>query len=163
MSKNLVILVASLFLCFGCGDEEASDGGADTGTNASTDTAADTGTDTAADSGSERLAANGCTYDEATDMTGAAEVDISAIAAWQAPHQVCAIVSASTTVSWDGNFLSHPMAGGVSPTTDATSPITLAGPGSGTDTLSVALAEAGDFPYFCGIHTGTMTGVIYVD
>jgi len=46
----------------------------------------------------------------------------------------------------------------VSPVTDNSSPISSADNQGG----SVVLNDVGDYPYFCEIHTSTMTGVIYV-
>jgi hypothetical protein len=105
---------------------------------------------------------HGCTPGDAMDMTGMAAVTITDIEAWRVPHNVCIRVSVGTDVTWDGNFTSHPLAGGISPTADAMSPITLADATSGSGSASVMFTAEGTFPYFCEIHTGTMTGVIYV-
>ena len=124
---------------------DSSDTDDDTAPDTSEDTADDTPTDTA----EERLASNGCTYDAATDMTDVPAVNITGIQSWNIPHEVCVIVSAGTVVTWTGNFTSHPLAGGETGTVDDASPITEAGPGSGSATITAILADAGDYPYFC--------------
>ena len=98
----------------------------------------------------------------ATDLTGQANVTITDTAAWKVQHKACIMVDAGTKVTWKGDFQFHPLAGGVSPTKDAASPITKAGPGSGMTPVVVTFDKAGDFPYFCGIHTSSMKGVVYV-
>lgn len=95
-----------------------------------------------------------CTIEEAEDRSNEAEVVLQ----WLNPHHRCVLVSPGTTITWSGNFNSHPLAGGVTPVTDNSSPISSADDQGG----SVVLNEVGDYPYFCEIHTGTMTGVIYV-
>lgn len=105
---------------------------------------------------------NGCTFANATDNRGQANVTVTATSSWTQGHNVCMIVDLGTTVTWGGNFTSHPLIGGVTPTRDNSSPITIAGPGSGTTPVAVTLSSVGDFGYFCDIHTSTMKGMIYV-
>ncbi len=100
---------------------------------------------------------NGCDVSIAEDFTSMSAVNLP----WDFPHQRCVRVTAGTTVTWAGDFSFHPLEGGVSPTPDAGSPITTASP-SGMST-TVTFTNAGDFPYFCGVHTGSMRGVIYVE
>ncbi len=114
------------------------------------------------DTPDDPLEVNGCTLATATDMTGSAAVDISAISAWSIPHAACVIVSPGTTVSWTGNFSGHPIAGGETGSADSASPITVAGPGSGNETISALLETAGEYPYFCISHLRSMQGVVYV-
>ena len=118
--------------------------------------------DAMGDSATAGLEAHGCTLATATDRTGLATVIITDISAWSIGHNACILVDAGTTVQWNGSFTAHPLAGGVSPTTDSSSPITVAGPGSGTTPVTVTLSSAGDFPYFCTIHLSSMAGVVYV-
>lgn len=106
---------------------------------------------------------HGCTRDAATDMTGMAAVTLSGPATWSFGHHACIRVSTGTAVTWEGDFSVHPLIGGITPTMDAASPVTLAGPGSGATPVVVTFGTAGDFPYFCGVHTASMTGVIYVE
>ncbi len=116
------------------------------------------------DMGPQRLAAHACTYAAATDMTGTAAINITDIAGWEIGHNVCLIVSAGTVLTWDGNFTAHPLKGGVAPMADATNPIQIAGDGvTGAAAIDVTLADTGDYGYYCGIHTTSMRGVIYVD
>jgi plastocyanin len=160
------VLVLCVVAAAACGDD---DGGADTGT-ADTGTAdtggGDTGTaDTGAgDGGADDggMVVNGCTAAEAMDMTGMGAVTITDVSAWSVPHSACIRVSTGTTVTWEGNFDVHPLIGGASGMGDASSPITMAGPGSGMGTVDVTFDAAGDYPYFCGVHAGAMLGVVYV-
>lgn len=114
---------------------------------------------------STRLEAHGCRYEMADDLTGNATVVITDLLAWDLGHNdFCIIVDQGTIVSWNGAFNLHPLDGGISPTEDATSPITVAGEGAANgDTVEVTLDAEGDFPYFCGVHDTVMQGVIYVD
>jgi plastocyanin len=99
---------------------------------------------------------NGCERATATDRTADAIIDLT----WSLPHHECLLVAAGTEVRWTGNFTAHPLAGGVVPVADDTSPITLATPSAGVE--SVTFSQAGDYPYFCEVHTTSMEGVIYV-
>ena len=63
---------------------------------------------------------NGCDISTAEDHTTEDVIDLT----WTFPHQECIRVHANATVRWSGSFGSHPLVGGVTPTTDATSPIT---------------------------------------
>jgi plastocyanin len=95
-----------------------------------------------------------CTLESAEDRTGEAAVVLN----WFSPHSRCVIVSPGTTVTWNGNFGTHPLAGGVSPTKDTASPIS-----SSNDNIgSVKFNLEGTYPYFCRVHRTSMRGVIYV-
>jgi hypothetical protein len=111
---------------------------------------------------------NGCEGASAayTDLRGRASVTITDISAWGDPHNACIGVSAGTEVIWQGNFDTHPLVGGVSPTTDSSSPITEAD-ASGTGDMAVTAVtlnatELTVEPYFCTTHTTSMGGVIAV-
>lgn len=109
--------------------------------------------------GSEQVI-NGCTTSIATDATMMATFVITAADPWVVTHQACAIVSAGSSVTWQGNFVAHPLVGGIPNTTDVNSPITLAAPVGGSTTVS--FPNAGTFPYFCTVHGAAMQGVVYV-
>ena len=70
------------------------------------------------------------------------------------------LVASGTQVHWNGNFSTHPLAGGVVPTKDPSSPISLASAVGGQ--VSVTFSNAGEYPYFCQVHFASMDGVIYV-
>lgn len=165
MSTNagLVGLIGlTLALATGCGDDETTSSGttgAGTGTGTSTNTGTGTGSGTGGTGGGGGTLLNGCSVDMATDHTGEATVSVTDIEPWSIPHQVCITVDAGTTVEWEGTFASHPLSGGSPGSPDASSPITTAEEDAGT--ISVALATAGEYPYFCTIHGMTMQGVIY--
>lgn len=118
-------------------------------------TPTDAGTDALGDAASDATPlVNGCSLGTAMDMKSMNSVTLT----WDFPHAKCVIVSPGTTVTWNGTFADHPLDGGVSPTEDPTSPIQAS---SGT-TFQVVLSDVADYPYFCGIHTGSMRGVVYV-
>ena len=99
---------------------------------------------------------NGCTLGGATDMTAHNVVDLT----WSLPHHQCTLIAAGTTVTWTGNFAFHPLVGGVTPTTDPSSPITTTAPVGNQET--VVFSQLGDYPYFCTVHLASMEGVIFV-
>jgi len=106
---------------------------------------------------------NGCDPDGYQDLRGSTSVTITDDSPWVDPHSACIIVNAGTPVTWQGNFDTHPLVGGVSPTTDSSSPITEAN-ASGTDDVTVTFTptEGEAYPYFCTQHPATMLGVIVV-
>jgi len=109
---------------------------------------------------------NGCdgTSSAYTDLRGQASVTITDIDAWGDPHNACIGVSSGTEVIWQGDFDTHPLVGGVSPTTDSSSPITEAD-ASGTDDVAITLTATDKIEvegYFCTAHPATMGGVIAV-
>ena len=112
---------------------------------------------------------NGCEGTSAaySDLRGRASVTITANAPWVDPHNKCIGVSTGTEVIWVGNFETHPLVGGVSPTTDSASPITEADPsGTGDMATTTVTFEAKDKieveGYFCDVQKATMGGVIAV-
>lgn len=101
---------------------------------------------------------HGCTLEAATDRTSEAIVDLD----WDFGHSSCILVAPGTTVRWivAGNWSLHPLTGGVSPISDNSNPISLAA--IENDVASVTFDSPGAYPYFCQVHTTTMTGVVYV-
>jgi plastocyanin len=168
-SRLTVVAAMALSVTYlACGDDEtaggttststsstSSQGGGSTTSTTSTTTSTTTG---AGGQGGGSAAVHGCTLGTATDMTGGADVNLT----WDFGHDQCIIVDSGTKVIWTGNFTTHPLRGGVSPTPDSGNAIEMAGPGSGSGTVEVTFATAGDYPYYCGAHTTTMTGVVYV-
>jgi plastocyanin len=110
---------------------------------------------------------NGCTKAIAENKKGGGTVSVtSADDPWQVVHQRCIVVSAGSTVTWDGNFSAHPLAGGPTGFTDNASPITAAGAkvnGMGAGTASAKLDAAGSYGYWCIFHGASMQGVVYVE
>lgn len=144
---SLACLALGLSLTVGCGDSTGSGGSGNGGEAAGGEGQGGTPV------GEE---VNGCTRAAATDMTGMTDITLT----WTLTHQQCIVVDAGTRVTWEGDFTTHPLSGGESPTEEA-GPITSTDQ-SGT-TASVTFASAGEFPYFCGIHFSSMQGVIYVE
>ena len=112
---------------------------------------------------------NGCEGTSAaySDLRGRASVTITANEPWVDPHNKCIGVSPGTEVIWEGNFDTHPLVGGVSPTTDTRSPITQEdASGTGDMATTTVTFEATDKieveGYFCDVHKATMGGVIAV-
>jgi plastocyanin len=105
---------------------------------------------------------HGCTLGTATNLTGNAAVTINDTSPWDFNHAACVIVDKDTVVTWEGNFNTHPLRGGTTPTPDAGNPIEIAGAVSGTTPVDVTFANIGTFPYYCGMHVATMKGVVYV-
>jgi plastocyanin len=153
MKKTICLMAVTAFALAGsagCGD--SGTGGAGGGTDEGGAPGSGGG------GGSPATEVNGCTKADAEDQLAAASVDI----AWTNPTQECIRVSAGTVVNWnvDGSFATHPLSGG-----EPGSPV--AGDISDSDqtgaTASVTFDAAGEYPFFCTIHNGTMQGVIYVE
>ena len=106
---------------------------------------------------------NGCQQATAEDMTGMTTATIQFGGLSYSPK--CVRVKAGTMVTFEGNFMSHPLQGGAVvngvPTPDAASPITATATGM---TATFTLSNAGDVPYYCTLHAaGGMTGAIFVE
>jgi plastocyanin len=149
-----------------CGDDDGGTSGAGpgtSGTGASTSsasassTASGAGGDGTGGNGTGGMQINGCSLGAAEDQTGQAQVDLE----WTLPHQECLRISVGTTVTWTGTFSFHPLTGGVTPGTDPNSPITGVDQSGGS--ASVTFDTAGEFPYHCTAHGGSMEGVLYVE
>ncbi len=110
----------------------------------------------------EIFVVNGCTELTAQDLTDQATVNIGDVSAWEGGHSACIIVSENTVVTWQGNFSTHPLGGGETPTADANSPITMIDSESGISPVDVTFSNAGAYPYYCLVHKLSMQGVVYV-
>lgn len=169
MTRMILCVTCIAALSLGCGDESTEPVGGGGGTAGAGGMGGSGGSGGSAGSagmgggGGSQTVINGCTQADALDMTGMANVTITDVSAWMVIHSACIRVSAGTIVSWQGNFDSHPLAGGVTPTRDEASPISVIDATSGTMDAVVTLDTAGTYPYFCEIHLGTMEGVIYVE
>lgn len=148
-NRSVLAVAVGLLMAVGCGDD--STGGGGSGGSGEGGSPSDGG------GGSAPTDVNGCTLADAEDETGSAAVDLE----WTLTHQRCVRVAAGTTVTWTGSFTSHPLKGGESPDIDDASPITAADQTGAA--ASVTFDTAGDFPYFCNFHFGSMQGVIYVE
>jgi plastocyanin len=76
----------------------------------------------------------------------------------------CLTVSPNTTVTFSGDFVTHPLRAGVAPNTNGTgSPNNpIAAPVSG-NSISIHFPTAGNYPYYCGAHYSLgMMGVVRV-
>lgn len=111
-------------------------------------------------------ATNGCdpTSDAYTDLRGQSSVTITASSPWVVPHNACIGIESGTEVTWEGDFDTHPLVGGVNGTEDSGSPITQEG-ASGTDPVRITFTATDSIEvegYFCTSHPTTMGGVIAV-
>ena len=105
---------------------------------------------------------NGCTRATATDLTNTKSTTITDVSAWTFGHKACIIVTPGTQVVWQGNFVTHPLAGGPAGKADLASPISLAKPNGDAVTV-ITPTDNGNgqaYPYFCTNHNG-MQGVVY--
>lgn len=144
MFKHWVLVMAVGLVSLGaCGDDtsDGNGGNSEGGSNAG--------------GGTPDTEVNGCKRSAADDRTADAEVELD----WTLTHQECIVVAAGTKVTWNGDFLTHPLLGGETPEEDDSSPISAS---DGT-TSSVIFASPGVFPYFCNAHFDSMQGVIYVE
>jgi plastocyanin len=113
--------------------------------------------------GSNEAAFNGCKLSSADDYTAMNMATIQFAGLSYSPK--CMRIKSGTTVTFEGNFGSHPLEGGTVangiPTSDPASPITKTQ--SGTSAM-FTLNEAGVVPYFCTFHAAAnMMGAIFVE
>lgn len=153
-NRSILAMAVGLLMAVGCGDDSTGGGGSGGSGGAG---GGDGGSPSDGGSGAGPAEVNGCTLADADDETGSATVDLE----WTLTHQECIRVAVGTTVTWTGAFTTHPLKGGESPDIDASSPITESDQ-TGAD-ASVTFDTAGEFPYFCNVHFGSMQGVIYVE
>ncbi len=103
---------------------------------------------------------NGCTAASFVDMTGQSMVSISFGSFFYTP--ACLKVSPGTQVTWNGEFISHPLQGGTVLNfmgTPDNSQIPFTNTGT---TKTVTFGSAGTFPYYCQFHVASMQGVVLV-
>jgi plastocyanin len=161
----VVVCAAMLAAVAGCGDDEGSDtstgntgaagpggsGAGGEGTGGMGTGGMGTG------GGGGGMLVNGCSADMAEDMTGMPMVSLD----WALGHKKCITVDVGTAVTWNGNFVSHPLSGGSPGSPDAASPITTSDQSGMAAT--VTFSAAGEFPYYCTVHNMGMQGVVYVE
>jgi plastocyanin len=145
MKSALSILLAALaMVSAGCGGDDTSDGATTTGGDAHL-------------SGPQM---NGCTD---ADLKSVTEIAFSGTT--YTPN--CVKVAKGGTVTWKGDFVSHPLQGGASEgtgtpgTPDSSSPI-----GSVTMGMEKAITfpASGTFGFYCTVHGGVgMRGAILVE
>ena len=108
---------------------------------------------------------NGCNIATAMDMTGMANVAITFPNGSFTYAPPCVKVSVGTTVTFNGNFVSHPLQGGtvvgVMATPSAVGPFATE-TNSGV-TADFLMSSAGTFPYYCTFHyPAGMYGAVFV-
>jgi plastocyanin len=109
------------------------------------------------------MAINDCTPDMATDMTGMMKVTIDTQGLDYVPP--CVRVKAGADVTWNSNFMIHPLVGGViegvMKKPDANSPIK---PVSSGMSVTYKLANAGVYGFYCDVHgPAGMRGAVFVE
>jgi plastocyanin len=108
---------------------------------------------------------HGCTGDNVVDRSGPSD-DRTITFVNYAYTPKCLRIAAGQTVTFSGDFESHPLVGGevVGSTAnpDPSSPIPLTMTGT---MQAVLFADDGVFPYFCAFHgqTNAMFGAVFVD
>src|SRR5262249_25971428 len=104
---------------------------------------------------------NGCDPSTAEDHTMDSTVTITfPVGSTLAYSPPCIKVKTGTKLTFQGDFSNHPLNGGTSCTTDATSPFTTTSTGT---TASFTLANAGTFGWFCESHCSLgMQGAAFV-
>ncbi|MFN0061850.1 MAG: plastocyanin/azurin family copper-binding protein [Myxococcaceae bacterium] len=137
--KNIIAWVLALSV-LACGtSNETNDGGNDAGPDSPL---------------------NGCTTATLTDRTagGASRVIALSSSAFSPP---CMRVAVGQTVTFQGDFNSHPMRPGVNPgglEAEGVNPIPIVNSGTSVD---VTFSGAGTFPFYCAVHHSFgMRGVI---
>jgi plastocyanin len=151
MRSLSLFLVLSLSL-FGCGDDsgDGTDGGGASGSG---------GSGSGGSGAGAPVEDNGCGED---GYMAATEIAFSGVT--YTPR--CAKIAAGGTVTWSGDFVAHPLQGGVVEgsmmTPDDSSPIQDAPAGAMEHT--VTFAAAGTYPFYCTIHGGVgMNGAVLVE
>ena len=104
-----------------------------------------------------------CTLESAEDHTAEATVVITHVGARYTP--ACARILAGSTVTFESNFVTHPLHGGEVidgvETPDPTSPITSTIAGT---MASFVIATPGEYPYYCDFHSSLgMVGVVFAE
>jgi len=109
-------------------------------------------------------AVNGCTADKFVDSTAAGASRTVAFSFFKYTP-ACLTVAAGQSVTFSGDFFSHPLRAGVAPSAGSTAgsaqnPITSVNGGNSATFLS---AQPGVYPYFCAAHENIgMYGAIQV-
>ncbi len=162
MTSRILLTAWTLAALAACGSSKSS-GTSSSGTTATSTTS--TGASTTGSSTTGDMTVNGCTKAMAADKTAVGMTfEVSSIQPWALTHQACVRVKVGTTVSWKGDFATHPLSGGPVGMPDAASPITVAAKTvTGMGTVSAKLDNAGAYPYYCTIHLASMQGVVYAE
>ncbi len=131
------------------------------GAGGSSTTSTTSTTGAGGDGGSGPVLVNNCDEATAVDHTADLKVQIDfGGAAGFKYSPPCLIMKAGSSVSFAGDFASHPLSGGVDGTKDPASPIKDTNSGN---SASFALPSAGTFGFFCQFHqAGGMKGAIFV-
>ena len=104
-----------------------------------------------------------CVLVDAEDHTGAVALTVVSSGIRYTPR--CARVSVGTTITFESDFVTHPLGGGAVvggvAMPDPESPIT---PTTTGTTVTFDFTEVGEFPYFCDRHASIgMFGTIWVE
>jgi plastocyanin len=156
MKKSTWLLAASMSAVLAAG---ACGGGSGGSTGGSTGSGGSKTGSTGSGGGSTGPT-NGCTLAMAEDDTSKTAVTITFPTGGLKYAPACLKVKTGTMVTFSGDFMAHPLAGGVSGTVDATSPITETKTGM---TATFTMTKAGTYGFFCEYHEPNgMWGAIYV-
>jgi plastocyanin len=113
--------------------------------------------------GSGAMLVNGCDEAMATDMTGMQTATIATMGLAYNPK--CLKVSKGTAVTWNSDFMSHPLVGGtimgVTKTPDPASPIKKTTSGT---MATFMFPKAGVYGFYCDVHgLAGMNGAVFVE
>ncbi len=153
MKPTLTAALALITLA-ACGETPLS--GIDAGTKV------DAGTNTVRDAGTVPTL-NGCAASAFVDRaTGDRTITFgSAVGLKYSPS--CMIITAGQSVTFSGDFGSHPLVGGEYMGTGGSKPNPVPSKSTGTDNTVVTFPTAGLYPYYCNFHASSgMTGAIWV-
>jgi plastocyanin len=105
---------------------------------------------------------NACTLADAVDWFDAAPGE--RVVVFPSPSYVprCARINAGQTVTWDGNFSSHPLRGGYYKGGGPQPGNPIPDVSSGSTPVEVAFPDAGAWGFYCQVHEPPMSGAIYV-
>jgi plastocyanin len=155
------------------GDDTATTGATGSGGSGTTGSAGTTGAGgslagnggTGGSSGAATML-NGCNSSTATDKTASTSTTVmfGDTLVYDPP---CVRIKAGSSVTFQGNFMGHPLQGGTASgltlTPDAASPIKLTMGTDGGMSASFTFPAAGNFGYYCTLHGGVgMKGAVFV-
>ena len=152
--KSSFTAAVALIIYTGCGEAPLTTTDAGTKVDAGTSTSRDAGT---------VPTLNGCAGSAFIDRsTGDRTIAFgSAVGLKYSPN--CMIITAGQSVTFSGDFTSHPLVGGEYMGTGGSKPNPVPSKSTGTDNAVVAFPTRGLYPYYCNFHASSgMTGAIWV-
>jgi plastocyanin len=154
-----ILCITSTVILSACGGDEGS------GTSGASGQASSGSGSGSGSGGGGATVVNGCDPATAEDRTGDTDVPIAfgdAIGFKYSP--ACIKVKVGTTLTFSGDFASHPLTPGIDLVEDPASPIQKTDTNPMSGSVSFALSPAGTYGWFCGFHGGGgMEGAAFVE